>query len=232
MAVIYYKIRGSRIRVREYWRICPDPFSFVIAVCAKLFGGIAPAWSVPLCEIPKVDFDELPKSASRILDRHTERFEDEGYRHLYFTQAPLLERNRVITSSVLLSTDGWSLAQVMFIRNAEQTVVGMTVGCLCDDNTSAVTTNRKLELDFPPGHRVERYIRAGPSKLVSQFHQHARRWEEEDGMRPVPLDEQKVTDLLLRVSRDEVEFYAARGVIVPMTRRDLERLGLDPDQLD
>jgi hypothetical protein len=233
MPTKYYRIRGRAITLREYWRLCPDPFTFCIAAVAKPFGGLAPAWSVPFIDrMPIVHPDDLPRVVARAIERHSARFEDEGYRVLYHTEAPLLEKNRLVASSILLADDGWSLAQVLYIKNGEQTQVGLTVGCLCDDGTYAVTTNRKQELDSPPGHRVERYVGADAGRLVDKFHDHAREWEERDGMRPVPLDEAKVTELLLRVEREALEFHAARGVLVPMTRRELERLGVDSDDID
>jgi hypothetical protein len=229
MPIRYYKLRGSRISLREYWRLCPDPFTFCIAAVAKPFGGVAPALSVPLLDrIPDVHPDDLPKGVARALDRQAERFEAEGYRRLFTCSPPLLEPNRVNAAAVLLSEDGWSMAQVLYIRNGEMTQVGLTVGCWCDDGTFAVVTSRKQELDSPPGHRVERYLGAGVGELVEKFLRHARAWDTE-GMRATPLDEAKVRANLVRVERESIEFQVGRGVLVPLTPRDLAKHGVEAE---
>lgn len=230
MPTRYYKLRGRKISLREYWRLCPDPFTFCIAAVAKPFGGVVPALSVPLLDrIPDVHPDDLPKGVARALDRQAERFEAEGYRRLFTCEAPLLERHRLAAATVLLADDGWSMAQVLYIKNREQTQVGLTVGCWCDDGTFAVVTNRKPELDNPAGHRGERYLGAGAEELVDRFLHHARTWDAE-GMRAVPLDEAKVRENLLRVEREAIEYHARRGVLVPMTPRDLAKYGIEAEE--
>lgn len=228
MGITYYKIRGRGISVREYGRMCTDPFTFCIAVLAKPFGGIAPAWSIPLVDrLDEVDPDDLPKPAARTLERHAARFEEEGYRPLFTYDLPLLERDRLSAATVLLSDDGWSMAQVLYVKNGEQSQAGLTVGCWCEDGTYATTTNRKLELDPPPGHRIERYVGAAPDELVDRFLDHAAEWEAEEGMKAVKLDAASVRRLLVRSEREAVEHYAERGVLVKMTPKELTKYGID-----
>jgi hypothetical protein len=227
MGVTYYRIRGRGIRVGEYRRLCTDPFSFVIAVLILPFGGIAPAWSVPLPDrIPDVDPRDLPKGVARTLDRHAARFEEEGYRPLFTYEVPLLERDRLTAASILLSRDGWSMAQVLYIKNGEQTQVGLTVGCWCEDGTHATVTNRKLELDPVPGHRTERYVGATAGDLVDRFLDHAADWDAE-GMKAVKLDDAGVRRMLLTAEREAVEHYADRGVLVRMTAKELAKYGIE-----
>lgn len=230
MGITYYRIRGRGIRLREYRRMCPDPFTFLIAAVFKPLGGIAPKWSVPLLDrLPEVHPDDLPKLAARTLERHAARFEEEGYRTVFTYEMPVLERERVIAATVLLSDDGWSMAQVLYIKNGEQSQVGLTVGCWCEDGTYATVTNRKLELDPIPGHRTERYVGAGPGELVDRFLEHARDWDEGEGMKAVRLDDAKVRQMLLNAEREAVEEYAARGVLVKMTAKELRRHGIEED---
>jgi hypothetical protein len=230
MGVVYYKLRGRGITLREYRQMCPDLFTFAIAVCALPFGGLAPAWSVPLLDrLPDVHPDDLPKGVARALERHAARFEEEGYRTLLTYEAPLLERDRVTAGTVLLSADGWSMAQVLCIKNPTESQVGLTVGCWCEDGTHATVTNRKKELDPPPGHRTERYVGAPPGELVDRFLEHAAEWDAE-GMKAVKLDEAKVRHLLLAAERKGVEHYAARGVLVRMTAKELAKYGIEPDE--
>lgn len=227
MGVTYYKIRGRGISLREYRRMCPDPFTFCIAVLALPFGGIAPAWSIPLVDrIPDVDLDDLPKGVARTLERHAERFEEEGYRTLFHYELPLLERDRLTAATILLSADGWSMAQVLYLKNSAESQVGLTVGCWCEDGTYATVTNRKLELDVPPGHRTERYVGAPPGELVDRFLGHAADWDHTEGMRAVKLDEAKVRQMLVAAEREAAEFYADRGVIVRMTEKELAKYGI------
>jgi hypothetical protein len=233
MSIKYYKLRGSRISLGEYWRLCPDIITFCIAAIATPFGGIAPAWAVPLLDtFPEIDPGELPRSVIRALDRHSERFEDEGYQQILYSKAPLLERGRLIASSILLSEDRWSLAQVLYIQTCERTEIGLTVGCFCEDGSYAAITNRKQELDSPPNHRVARYPGVDVARLVGRFQEHAQDWAEFDELQPIQLDKKIVKELLIQVERTNTEFLAARGILVPMTERDLERLGIDPNDLD
>jgi hypothetical protein len=231
MGVVYYKLRGRGISLREYRRLCTDPISFALAVLTLPFGGIAPAWSVPLLDrIPEVDPRDLPKGVARTLERHSARFEEEGYRTLFHYELPLLERDRVTAATILLSADGWSMAQVMYLKNPTESQVGLTVGCWCEDGTHATVTNRKLELDPPPGHRTERYRGAGVSELVDRFLEHAAEWDAEEGMKAVKLDAAKVRQLLLTAEREAVGYYAGRGVLVPMTAKEVRKFGVEPDE--
>lgn len=231
MGTVYYKIRGRGISLREYRRLCTDPFSFAIAVLTLPFGGIAPAWSVPLLDrIPEVDPRDLPKGVARTLERHAARFEEEGYRTLFHYEMPLLERDRVTAATILVSADGWSMAQVMYLKNPAETQVGLTVGCWCEDGTHATVTNRKLELDPPPGHRTERYRGAGVQELVDRFLEHAAEWDAEEGMKAVKLNESSVRQLLLTAEREAVDHYAGRGVLVPMTAKEVRKYGVEPDE--
>lgn len=227
MGTVYYKIRGRGISLAEYRRLCTDPFTYFIAVIAKPFGGIAPSWSVPLVDrIPDVDLLDLPKGVARTLERHAARFEEEGYQVLFHYDLPLLERERMTAATILLSRDTWSMAQVMYIKNSEQSQVGLTVGCWCQDGTYATVTNRKLELDPVPGHRTERYVGATPDELVDRFLEHAAEWDAE-GMQAIRLDESLVRRMLIQAERQAVDFYAERGVLVRMTPRELAKFGID-----
>ena len=230
MGVTYYKIRGRGISIGEYRRLCTDPFTFCIAMLALPFGGIAPKWSVPLVdEIPDVELDDLPKGVARSLERHAARFEAEGYRTLFHYELPLLERDRITAATILLSEDRWSMAQVLYLKNPAESQVGLTVGCWCEDGTYATVTNRKLELDPPPGHRTERYVGASPGELVDRFLEHAADWDAEGGMKAVKLDEAKVRRMLVEAEREAAEFYAARGVLVRMTAKELAKYGIEAD---
>jgi len=226
MGVTYYKLRGRGISLREYRRMCTDPLTYFIAVVAKPFGGIAPALSVPLVDrLPDVDPRDLPKGAARTMERHAARFEEEGYQVIFHYEVPLLERNRLTAATILLSRDGWSMAQVLYIKNGEQSQVGLTVGCWCEDGTHATVTNRKLELDPVPGHRSERYVGAPPGELVDRFLEHAAEWDAE-GMRAVRLDESRVRQMLVQAEREAVEHYAERGLLVRMTSKELAKFGI------
>ena len=230
MGTVYYKIRGRGISLREYGRLCTDPFTYCIAVVAKPFGGIAPAWSVPLVDrIPDVDPRDLPRGVARTLERHATRFEEEGYRPLFTYHLPLLERDRLTAAAILLADDDWSMAQLLYLQNGEQTMVGLTVGCWCEDGTHATVTNRKLELDPVPGHRTERYLGAGPGELVDRSLAPAGVGDAGEGMRAVKLDEGKVRRLLVEAEREGIEHYAGRGVLVRMTPRELAKYGVGED---
>lgn len=227
MGTVYYKIRGRGISLREYRRLCTDPFTYFIAMIAKPFGGIAPSWSVPLVDrIPDVDLRDLPKGVARTLERHAARFEEEGYQVLFHYDLPLLERERMTAATILLSRDAWSMAQVMYIKNAEQSQVGLTVGCWCQDGTYATVTNRKLELDPVPGHRTERCVGATPDELVDRFLEHAAEWDAE-GMRAIRLDESLVRRMLIQAEQQAIECYTERGVLVRMTAKELAKFGID-----
>jgi len=231
MGVVYYKLRGRGISLREYRRLCTDPLSYAIAVLTLPFGGIAPAWSVPLVDrIPEVDPRDLPKGVARTLERHAARFEEEGYRILFHYELPLLERNRVTAATILLSADGWSMAQVMYLKNPSESQVGLTVGCWCEDGTYATVTNRKLELDPLPGHRTERYRGAGVGELVDRFLEHAAEWDAEEGMKAVKLDDTTVRRMLLNAERDTLDHYAERGILVRMTDKEVRKFGVEPDE--
>jgi hypothetical protein len=231
MGVVYYKLRGRGISLREYRRLCTDPFSYAIAVLTLPFGGIAPAWSIPLLDcLPDVDLRDLPKGVARTLERHSARFEEEGYRPLFHYELPLLERDRLTAATILLSADGWSMAQVIYLKNSANTQVGLTVGCWCEDGTYATVTNRKRELDPPPGHRTERYVGASPGELVDRFLEHAAAWDAEEGMKAVRLDDAKVRRMLLAAEREAVEHYEERGVIARMTSKEVRKFGVEPDE--
>ena len=118
------------------------------------------------------------------------------------------------------------MAQVLYVKNAELTQVGLTVGCWCEDGTHATVTNRKLELDPIPGHRTERYVGATPDELVDRFLEHAAEWDAE-GMRAIRLDESLVRRMLVQAEREAIEHYVERGLLVRMTAKELVRYGID-----
>ena len=160
------------------------------------------------------------------MERHAARFEEEGYRTLFHYELPLLERDRVTAGTILLSADGWSMAQVLYIKNPAESQVGLTVGCWCEDGTHATVTNRKKELDPPPGHRTVRYIGAPPGELVDRFLEHAAEWDAE-GMKALKLAAAKVRRMLVEAEREAVDHYAGRGVLVRMTAKELAKHGIE-----
>src|SRR5205085_12011004 len=80
MGIRWYKVHGGRLSFREYWKMAPDPFTFLIAAGAKLFGGLPMNFSIPyLDRLDVVELDDLPGGPRRTLKRGVAEFEDAGF---------------------------------------------------------------------------------------------------------------------------------------------------------
>jgi len=232
MTAKYYRLNGKRITLREYRRMVPDPFTLIIIVLTKPFFNLAPKMPVTYPEtLAEIRLEELPESVERSLLRQVKKFEADGYRISLVYEIPLLDEKNLTVSVVLISSDGFSLAHVVYIGVGPQSEIAMTVGHFHDDGDYSIVTTKKQELDLISGRNVLRRKGASVEDIMDDYDQIYDEWLDK-GDTPVPLNDNNLRVMVLDTERRNADSLIERGVWVPMTAKELARYGIDPDDPD
>jgi hypothetical protein len=225
----YYLIHGQNLSYREFRRISPNVLVFlVLAVLKFLRAPLQGNVLVPLIDrLHELDWDDLPAEARDALAAPVAGWERLGFRRVCVVRLPSPQKNRFLAAVLLLAPDRLCHAHVMYVRRPDGTFVWTPVYSLFRDGMLGATTDQKHEVDDPP--TVLRSQQ--PAGLSPDDHWRRHRenlagpWAEFGGE---ALDAEGVRATALEIERREVEYHASRGVLVPASDADYERLA-DPD---
>ena len=159
MGVRYYKVHGGRLSFAEYWRMSPDPLSFLVAAGLKLVGGMNFTFSIPrIDDLVELDWADLPGVARRALADPRDRFEAAGLRFAFAHELPLLEPHRVAAGAVFLAPDGRAFAAANFAKEEAAHKVVVAAVSRFGDGRFGITTGAEKKLEPRPNRIVRRYV--------------------------------------------------------------------------
>jgi hypothetical protein len=229
MGIRWYKVHGGRLSFREYWLMCPDPFTFCIAAGMKLFGGLPMNFSIPhMDRLEIVELDDLPGGPRRTLKRGIAEFEDAGFEFQFLHELPILERDRFGAAAILLKPDGRSFATVNFAETKDMSQMAYNCVCSFGEGRFGTATTQKEQMKPDPKHITVRFIGASPEELADQHKGLMQDWED-DGETIVRVSREKLPDVVLSGERGHVDYHIERGVYVPMTKAQVRKLRGDDD---
>ncbi len=224
----FYRIDGRRVSLREYRRVCPNLLVFAVVAGLRLLGitfrftGLIPY----LDRLHEVQWNALPEEGHEALAGPVAGWERLGFRRLFAHEIPTPQRRRSAVVAVLLAPAADAFVQVIRITRPDGRFVRTGLFSRFADGTFGLTTDQKLEFDDPPELRRSQQPPGLPPQELWDRHQEnlLGRWADE-GLSAERLGEARVRELVLELEQGEVEYNAARGVLVPVLDEDeLEEL--------
>lgn len=222
----YYRLDGGQLTYAEYWRLSPEPLSFLIAAGRKLVGWpIRFAFAIPRPDrLFLVDQDELPDAARSAMWPMVRKAKAAGFRLVFHHRLAVPEPHRVGAAAALLDEYALTCFYVMFAQDGGQRQVQLTCSSRFADSTRAITTTLHKTLEPVPGNHIERHPGADPAALYARHQEHLAALESQ-GLVPMWLDPDRLADVVLEWEVGYVDFHIGRGVFVPMAQEELDRPG-------
>jgi hypothetical protein len=224
MPTKYYKVHGGRLTLREYWKMAPDPFTFLLCAGLKVFGLMSFDFSVPRVEeLHYLDEAEVPKAAMKKIKGSIKRLTDAGFELKFYHEMPMLEDHRLGLAAVLVAPDRKTFAMVLYGREKDQEQTHVSCVSRFADGTFGATTTQKENMKPDPENKVARYPGAAADELYDRHADHLQEWEDE-GQRVKKLDDATLVAAVLEGEQRHVDYHVERGVIVPMTKAEIRRI--------
>jgi len=223
---IYFRTDITRLTFVELWRISSRPRVFLTGCVHKLLALRTPVRSAVGHddEIHALQAEEVPDAVLGLLQPLVEEFQQIGAR-LAFYQMARAVGNLEGYSAVLLAMENnavivgaWSRAQV---RGSRSERAGCLITSQLEDGNYFCSSNQPALFHVPPQFRVRRSRDATPTELARQ-HQHALA---ESDSAAIPIEDgEAARKVLLAVKCRIFEWNVSRGVWVPLTSEELDRL--------
>jgi hypothetical protein len=221
----FYRLDGGQLTYAEYWRLAPEPLSFLIAAGRKFIG-----WPVRFTfAIPRpdrlfvVDVDELPDAAQSAMWPVVRKAKAADLRVAFYHRSPVPERHRVGAAAALLDEYELTCLYVIFGQDGGQRQVQLSCVSRFADRSLGVTTTMPKTLEPVPGNHIERHPGTDPATLYARHQEHLEDLESQ-GLVPMWLDPERLADVILEWEVGYVDFHVGRGVFVPMTNDELDRI--------
>ena len=223
MYATYYKVHGGRLTVAEYWRICSSWQGFLYAVALKPFGGFRFKFSVPRPEeLRIVRMEELPAPVRERLRGPVEGFERAGLELAFYDRAQVLERHRIGVTAVLPGDGGETIGTVVVV-NGRPWAVELNCVTHFTDGRACVTTTARQKFRPQPHITAFRYPGLSPEELCERHRENLARMEAA-GHFPTRITREQLPRVIVEAQQRFIDFHAARGVFVPMTEAEIDRL--------
>jgi hypothetical protein len=221
----YYRVDGGTLTYAEYRRMAPDPFSFLIAAVRKFIGlPVRFRFAIPRPDrLFIVDFAELPDVAASAMRPLVHKAQAMGLRLGFYHRLAIPEPHRIGAAAALLDSIEWTCLYVIFGKDREQRQVQMTCASRFSDGSLAITTTMPKTMEPVPTSRIERHPGADPPTLYGRHQRHLERLASA-GLLPLRIDPDRLADFVLEWELRYVDFHIGRGVFVPMTDEELDRL--------
>ncbi len=233
--VVFYRIRLSRLRLRELrrgaslWQACLLKY---LAPLGWYDEAIIP---VPRAErlIP-LTWNDLPRHVQRQMEPWRRQAADSGFAAEFLYTLPMLGRQEGF-GLALCDTAGLIVVSLQYARIrirlapdeepfSDEELFEVVLTTVLPDNRLLVTQRHIAELDPPPNREV-RVLEDGEWPELLAMHQGRMEAWDRAGLQRV-----KVADLpavLLQWNHQEVDYHVARGVYQRMTRADIDRFAED-----
>jgi hypothetical protein len=221
----YYRVDGGKLTYGEYWRMSPDPLSFLIAAGLKLIRlPIKFNFTIPRPDqLFVVDFAELPSSARSEMKPMIRSAEKDGMQLSFCHRLAVVERHRIGAAAILLDEEEQIALTVIFGKHNQKRELQLTCCSVFADDTRAITTTMRKTMVPVPGNVIERYPGASPPALLDHHRHHLERLADE-GLVPLRLDASRMPEVVLDWELSYVDYHIDRGVFVPMSEDEVDDL--------
>jgi hypothetical protein len=219
---VYYRTDLTRASLREIWRSAsPSYTAGVAAILRKLLRRPWPATFALAAAHPRiVELADVPERLNSIMSDAVRACRQAGFAPRFGLVVPSVGDQE--NATIVLSTkDTKQLATVAYSRVGAVQGVVVTILSLLRDGRVLSTTNARQGLDEPPDYVAGYHVGAGVPVLVKR---HTARIDELNDIRPVALDDLARRQLMLDLQERKLAFLSERGLLVPMTQAEVERL--------
>ena len=231
MPTVYYKVHGGRVSFAEYWRLAPDPFSFVIAAGMKLFGGISFDFSIPRIDaLDIVEWDNISRKAQKQLAEPMQLFEDAGFQFAFVHELPVLEKHRYGASAVFLAPDRLTIGMANYFEDKMNKQRAISCVTKFDDGYGFTTTEKKTFVPLPESVGF-RHPGMPADELYEKHQGYLEDWER-DGKQPLRLSLNTLPAVVMAGEQRFVDFHIDRRVFIPMTKAEIRRIRAANEDVD
>jgi hypothetical protein len=226
---VYYTVDSTKRTYGEHWRIqSPSVAGFLVAALCKLLGvRLSHAFAIRRPDVLNVHATpEVPLSVRRQLADHIAECEDVGLTlQFYATVDAVIGSRAKAYLAALLDADrlSWATAMTVLIRSSGRERVQpakLTCFSLLPDGQYLVTTDHRWKLEPHPGDLVDFLAGARPEVIVAAHRRRARGSDTQ----LVTVREEALADVILGREQRHVDWQIERGVYVPMTGEEIERV--------
>jgi hypothetical protein len=212
---------------RELWGIHPRFRVFLAACIRKVFRLRLPLRLATLHEeiIRVIPVERVPTVAMRKLEPVSDEFQNSGAR-LAFYHAVSGTAPMQACAAVLLPPEGNAVISVAWATarsSGTGTEARLAILSELRDGTFLATSGNRSQFTPAPAVKAFRYRGASPAELMQRHQQHLL----ESDVPPLPVGNvEQAKQVLLSAKRHTFEWNVRRGIWVPLTPEELERLGL------
>ena len=219
---VWYKVNPNRFSYRELWRMSGRGlWPFAKAAWRKWFDVQLPptsGFAVPEA-LEFVDLDSLPDRPRYLLRRLISAIEAKGFRFLFCHRPPRLGDLEVYVA-LLIGADGLSLASAGCMKIGAAVGTSLTLGSRTQTRR-LITDSEPLIVNPPPDFDIWHL----PGKSIDDlFLAHSRRLDRAGRENILPATDADVVARMVENQARYREFNLARGVHVPMTQAEVDRL--------
>jgi hypothetical protein len=219
---IWYKTDPTRFNYRELWRLSGRGLlPFARAVYRKWFKIRSPAkfGHQFRATLDLLELQALPERPRKVLGAIIVQAERHGFRFVFCHRA-LAIGDIAVCSAVLMSADGQTLANAIWVRTGRREEASFVLGSRTESRL-LLTGNHPHLFDTPPEFDVWHLPGKSVAELVAI---HAERLDRLGRERVLPATEADVATRIIENQQRTLSFQLARGVHVPMTPEEVERL--------
>lgn len=219
---VWYKVNPNRFGYRELWRMSGRGlWPFAKAAWRKWFDVQLPptsGFAFPQA-LEFVDLDSLPDRPQELLRRLISAVEAKGFRFLFCHRRPRLG-NLEEYVAILIGADGLSLANVGCVKIGAAVGANLALGSRTQTRR-LLTDSDPRGADPPPDFDIWRL----PGKPIDDLIlAHSRRLDHLGRENILPATEADVAERMVENQAKYRDFNLARGVHVPMTQAEVDRL--------
>jgi hypothetical protein len=223
--VRYYKVDGQKLSYPEYWRMSPEPLSFLIAALRKLLRiPVEFRFSIPRVDsLDLLDPAEIPARVKKKWRAMIGECEDQGLQVQFYYTLPVLEDTRESYAVTLLSDDGLVATNVTYAGTPSIEKTAFSCLSKLRDGHCLITSSQPKQMEPCPEDEIDRLPGRSPADLLAHHREKISSSADSDRT-PVRLNESKLQQLVLQREQGHVDFHIERGVYVPMTKTERRRL--------
>jgi hypothetical protein len=217
----YFKTDSRRLSYAEYWRITSSFGAFLVGAIAKLlripisFGHATPRTD----HLVRLESTQLPPGTAEGFGRAIADCENHGLQFRFFYTIPALGPTKGVAAA-LLSADAQSHASLVHVRGTRSERTAFTVYSTLRDGTVLGTTNHKKQMEYPLEYQMVRLLDAPLGAIISCHRDRANAQADQI----VPVTDDGLEGAIVRGNNRFIDFQVERGVFVPMSQAEIERL--------
>ena len=213
-----YKVDIRNLTYAELWRLAPG-LAFLFAAPHKLFGipRKLGARASRLDTITLVAEADVPADVAALMRQSIQDWKALGFSMAFFYTIPAARQGQRSCAAALLSADGGTVAQVMFVEVCIQGITRreLVTNCfsLLADGTLVGATTEKSRIQPPPQFKAVRLPGRSPSALYERARKELELAKATYAVSQTP---ESLKDLIVDINHKHVDYQVSRGVYVPV----------------